>query len=357
MIAPKIPFVKNGQILTTNLVNHIIARTEYASRLLRESRCIGGEKILAQPGIYGTKISSSAEEQEGEVYAVGIYYDSSASDYKAFLYKISDGTFEEIVFEGFSSITPFGIRNGVIVGSCVDSNNSIVGFRYENNQLQVFSYNNDSSINTYFRGIFNEKIVGYSQQLLPSPTISLTNAFIFDGNQYSTINYETPTDFTITTIPYGIYANNVVGEYNNSNIVRPFIPGKVGFIYNADSAGFTILNPFDALSGPSSVSIRASAIYENSVVGVVYNKIPGYFGVGYIYDGASYNQIIYPSKFYTEPTSIYKNIIGGFFTDDSNLSPSFAFIYQNNEFTKVQYENSPETYIYGIGVLTQNADL
>lgn len=357
MIAPKIPFVKNGQILTATLVNHIIARTEYASRLLREYRCIGGEKILAQPNIYGTKISYSQEKELDEIYAVGIYYDTAISGYKAFLYKISDGTFEEIVFNGFTSITPFGIQNGVIVGSCVDSNNNLVAFKYQNNQVQTFSYNNDSSINTYFRGVFNDKIVGYSQQLLPAPILSLTNGFLFDGAQYSLINYEEPSDFRVTTVPFGIYENLVVGEYNNSNSTRPFVPTKVGLIYNIDTAEFTILNPFGALLGPSGVSIRASAIYENKVVGAVYNKIPGYFSVGYAYDGVSYEQIIYSSKFYTEPTSIYKNIIAGFAADDSNLNPFFSFIYQNGEFQKIQYADSPETYIYGIGVLTQNTDL
>jgi len=58
MIAPKIPLVKNGQILTANLVNHIIARTEYASRLLREYRCVAGTNIFVEPHYDGTRISS-----------------------------------------------------------------------------------------------------------------------------------------------------------------------------------------------------------------------------------------------------------------------------------------------------------
>lgn len=57
MIAPKIPFVKNGQILTANLVNHIIARTEYASRLLREYRCVAGSDMFVEPHYDGTRVS------------------------------------------------------------------------------------------------------------------------------------------------------------------------------------------------------------------------------------------------------------------------------------------------------------
>lgn len=57
MIAPKIPFVKNGQILTANILNHLISRTEYASRLLREYRCVAGNDAYVEPHYDGTRIS------------------------------------------------------------------------------------------------------------------------------------------------------------------------------------------------------------------------------------------------------------------------------------------------------------
>lgn len=351
MISPKLPLIVAPEILTATKINHIISRTEYAARLLQEYNCIAGNKILIEKTALGKRISYSVEEEKN-IYAVGIYFDSSILGYKAFLYNIASGAFEDFLVDGFTSITPYAIQNGTIVGSCVDTNGSLLGFKYTKDQFETFSYNNNTSINTYFRGIFAENIVGYSQEFLPSPIIILTNGFLFNGLNYEIINYETPSDFRVNTIPSGIYNNLVVGEYNNSNQVRPFIPLKVGFTYNINTSEFVVLNPFDSLSGPSSVQVRAAGIYENNIVGVVYNKIPGYFGVGYLYDGNTYEQIIYPSKFYTEPTCIYENIIGGFFADDENLSPTFAFIYQNNEFKKVQYENSTETYIYGIGVLT-----
>ena len=57
MIAPRIPLAQNGQILTANLVNHIIARTEYAARLLREYRCVAGTDMFVEPHYDGTRVS------------------------------------------------------------------------------------------------------------------------------------------------------------------------------------------------------------------------------------------------------------------------------------------------------------
>ena len=58
MIAPKIPLVKDGQILSTNLVNSMIARIEYAADLLRQYKCIsGGEEIYVEPHFDGTRVS------------------------------------------------------------------------------------------------------------------------------------------------------------------------------------------------------------------------------------------------------------------------------------------------------------
>ena len=58
MIAPKVSPVKDGQILSTNLVNSMIARIEYAADLLRQYKCIsGGEEIYIEPHFDGTRVS------------------------------------------------------------------------------------------------------------------------------------------------------------------------------------------------------------------------------------------------------------------------------------------------------------
>jgi hypothetical protein len=57
MIAPKIPLVQDGQILSTNLVNSMIGRIEYAADLLRQYKLIAGEEMYVEPHFDGTRVS------------------------------------------------------------------------------------------------------------------------------------------------------------------------------------------------------------------------------------------------------------------------------------------------------------
>lgn len=57
MIAPRIPLVRDGQILSTDLVNSIIARTEYAADLLRQYKLIAGDEMYVEPHFDGTRVS------------------------------------------------------------------------------------------------------------------------------------------------------------------------------------------------------------------------------------------------------------------------------------------------------------
>lgn len=57
MIAPKIPFVKDGQVLSVDLVNSMIARTEYAADLLRQYKLVAGNEMYIEPHSDGTRVS------------------------------------------------------------------------------------------------------------------------------------------------------------------------------------------------------------------------------------------------------------------------------------------------------------
>jgi hypothetical protein len=57
MIAPKIPLVQDGQILSVGLVNSLIGRTEYAADLLRQYKPIAGNGMYVEPHFDGTRIS------------------------------------------------------------------------------------------------------------------------------------------------------------------------------------------------------------------------------------------------------------------------------------------------------------
>jgi hypothetical protein len=57
MIRPKIPLVQNGQRLTSDLVNSMIHRTEYAADLLRQYRLTAGTEMYVEPHYDGTRVS------------------------------------------------------------------------------------------------------------------------------------------------------------------------------------------------------------------------------------------------------------------------------------------------------------
>lgn len=57
MIRPKLPKVASGTRLTTNLVNNIINRIEYAADLLRQYKLVAGAEMYIEPHYDGTRIS------------------------------------------------------------------------------------------------------------------------------------------------------------------------------------------------------------------------------------------------------------------------------------------------------------
>lgn len=57
MIAPKVPLVRDGQILSTNLVNSMIGRIEYAADLLRQYKLVAGDEMYVEPHFDGTRVS------------------------------------------------------------------------------------------------------------------------------------------------------------------------------------------------------------------------------------------------------------------------------------------------------------
>jgi len=57
MIRPRLPKVATGTMLTTDLVNDIINRTEYAADLLRQYKLTAGNKMYIEPHYDGTRVS------------------------------------------------------------------------------------------------------------------------------------------------------------------------------------------------------------------------------------------------------------------------------------------------------------
>lgn len=57
MIEPKLSYVKNGTILTAELINSIIKRIEYVAEILYQSKLVAGKDIYVEPHFDGTRIS------------------------------------------------------------------------------------------------------------------------------------------------------------------------------------------------------------------------------------------------------------------------------------------------------------
>lgn len=57
MIRPRLSKVASGTALTTDLVNDIINRTEYAADLLRQYKLIAGTEMYVEPHYDGTRVS------------------------------------------------------------------------------------------------------------------------------------------------------------------------------------------------------------------------------------------------------------------------------------------------------------
>ena len=57
MIRPRLPKLASGTRLTTDLINGIINRTEYAADLLRQYKLVAGNGMYVEPHYDGTRVS------------------------------------------------------------------------------------------------------------------------------------------------------------------------------------------------------------------------------------------------------------------------------------------------------------
>ena len=98
MIAPKIPLVRDEQILSTKLVNSMIGRIEYAADLLRQYKLIAGDEMYVEPHFDGTRVSylqpvaggATPTKTSTKTYSIPW---NTRSDLLGQLYKVSlDGT-------------------------------------------------------------------------------------------------------------------------------------------------------------------------------------------------------------------------------------------------------------------------
>ena len=122
MITPKIPLLKDGQILSVDVVNSIIKRTEYAGDLLKQYKLIAGNEMYVEPHYDGTRVSylqpvgggggGTPQPVTPSYRIVGRYLINGI--FRGFLYNGS--TYTDIFVPGSTSTHAVGIDGSNIVG-------------------------------------------------------------------------------------------------------------------------------------------------------------------------------------------------------------------------------------------------
>lgn len=274
MIRPKIPLVQNGQRLTSDLVNSMIHRTEYAADLLRQYRLTAGTEMYVEPHYDGTRVSYLQPVGGGQILPapstqyrivgqssngpfildtfnnkidfllpkynpIGIQGNLISGTFQTNLFPLPlenrgffyDGitytTFNNPLATSSSGDGTYGIkiRNSIICGYYQGASNDIFGYFYNKNTQSFSSLNYPSPYtDTYINGLYDN---GYSCGNSFGPSIEA--AWIHDGSQFKNIN----NGQTLFLEPCAISSKYAVGYAN----VTDFSTSS-GFIYNIDSSDF-----------------------------------------------------------------------------------------------------------------------
>ena len=190
MISPRLSKVVSGTRLTTDLLNSMIKRTEYAADLLQQYKLIAGNQMYIEPHYDGTRVSylqpvgggitpnqpiTSKSNIVGYVLAGGIT--------KGYLYNGS--TFTDIIYPGVTNTVAYGIDGSNIVG--ITTLGGITkGYLYNGSTFTDIIY--PGSTNTQAYGIDGSNIVGVNV------IGSLVTSFLYNGSTFTDIIYPGATD-------------------------------------------------------------------------------------------------------------------------------------------------------------------
>jgi hypothetical protein len=320
--------------MSVELVNGIIARTEYAADLLRQYKLVAGNGMYVEPHYDGTRVSylqpvaggatpaqpiSPAYRIVGQATVGGIT--------KGFLYNGS--TFTDIIYPGATGTRAYAIDGSSIVGVATGNFNP-KGFLYNGSTFTDIIYPGASQTEVF--GIDGSNIVGLAQVGFNA------KGFLYNGSTFTDLNYGPlpPNSQLINTQPFGIDGSNIVGLSALS------ISGQVrfkGFLY--DGSNFTdIVNP-----DPSFVLVEARDISGLNIVGST-STSGNLITKGFLYNGSTFTYITYPGE-----TS---NVIYGI--DGSNIvgqavvgGASKGFLYDGSTFVDISYPGATSTLVFGIG--------
>lgn len=320
MIAPKIPLVQDGQILSVGLVNSLIGRTEYAADLLRQYKMIAGDSISLEQQFDGTRVNAGLVETAkfrivGNATVAGVN--------KAFVYDGS--TFIDIIYPGASSIVLQDIDGENIVGWADFSSGTPFrrGFLYNGSTFEEIVFPGISWNGPFIRGIMRaEGIDGSNITGFYQDNSFKVRGFLYNGSTYTNIIADPDQ-----TAARKISGSNVVGNTLFSGVLSMFI---------YDGATFTYFNY------PGASNNQANGVDGLNIVGFAND---GVFK-GFLYDGTTFTDIIYPGATQTFANGIYgSNIVGTAVVDGVNR----GFLYDGSTFTDIIYPGASSTGASGIG--------
>lgn len=310
MIRPRLPKVSSGTRLTTNLVNNIINRTEYAADLLRQYKLVAGTEMYVEPHYDGTRVSYLQPVGGGATPTRPI-------EVKAFRIITSSGfIYEPIATESFIEV-PFktgadqyyGISGNVYFGwtnlNVYPFSRGIITFENQRNEILFGDY-------TRFYGGDDNFAVGEYYDL-SDPTNSVYGVKCnIDGSGFQKIEYP-------NTVPSGTYLRQsmFLSDIDNGNII--------GEVTLRNTVGLTFVKNFLRTASGNYIDLpaRPYKIYGNYVTligGYLYNISTG-----------QANQIFYNGQ-NVALLGIYKNFVNGYTIFGS---ANFLYNIDNNSFLDI----------------------
>ena len=334
MIRPRLPKIASGTRLTTNLVNDIINRTEYAADLLRQYKLVAGTEMYVEPHYDGTRVSylqpvaggATPTQPISPAYRV-VGTATVAGVNRGFVYDGS--TFTDIFVPGSVGTVANDIDGSNIVGYADFASGTPFrkGFLYNGSTFADIVFPGISWDGPFIRGtmrangIDGSNITGYYQD-----NSFKVRGFLYNGSTYSNIIAD----------PLAVFNQTVVEKISGSNIVGTNFSTSPPSMFIYDGATFTYFNY------PGASNNQAIGIDGSNIVGFAND---GVFK-GFLYDGTTFTDIIYPGATQTFANGIYGlNIVGTALVGGANR----GFLYDGSTFTDIIYPGASGTGANGIG--------
>jgi hypothetical protein len=325
MIRPRLPRVASGTRLTTDLVNGIINRAEYAADLLRQHKLVAGTDMYVEPHYDGTRIS----------YLQPVGGGATPSPIERRAFRVVDGLNQ--IYNPFDDT--YTTPEGTIVGDSFQAirRNVVAGYNTAGIADRGIIYNGQfftrvtfatdpDPLNLYTRlyGTDGQTAVGEYFSFEPSSFIGSIYGVQCDllGQKIQDIIYpkETPTGTYRRQAVFlaDIYGENIIGEVLLQNTA--FNQFNYSFLFNG---GFVIL---DSAVG-ASPAFRPSKIYKDYIIsydGKIYSISTGSIIKTILYQGLS-----------VEVKGLYENIV----SCNLGFTPFTSFLYyiDRDEFEIVNY--------------------